>query len=309
MSAFTIAIRGRFSLDAAQRFLGGFTPASGTFDAADGRLLMAFPVDGWQSSVGVEVWQDGDVVRGQLTGSNDVDAVGEQVARTLSLDHDADGWEEVGERDAVIGRLQRELDYLRPVCFYSPYEAAAWVVLVHRVSMAQAARAKAALAHAHGEPVEIAGVEMHAFPSPQRLLEVRELPGLPANKLPRLHTLAEAALEGSLDADWLRSLAVGEALAELRRLPGIGEWSAQHVLLRGAGTADVVPTADPRSRDAIRLAYELPTEPDDKELERMAEPWRPFRTWAFVLLRAWYGISGKRSYRHEDRPRPARSAH
>ena len=59
MTSFAVRPQGRFSLAAAQRFLGGFTPAGGSFADAGERLTMAFPVDGWTSSAAAVVWQDG----------------------------------------------------------------------------------------------------------------------------------------------------------------------------------------------------------------------------------------------------------
>ena len=42
-----------------------------------------------------------------------------------------------------------------------------------------------------------------AFPRPQRLLELSEAKGLNAEKVRRLHGLAEAALDGRLDTERL----------------------------------------------------------------------------------------------------------
>jgi DNA-3-methyladenine glycosylase II len=300
MVEFTIEPRGRFSLSAAQRFLGGFTPASGTFaDDAD-LLTMAFPVDGWAGSAAAVVWQDGRRIRGEaLVSSPDVsiDAVREQVARTLSLDHDGTGWDEIGRRDPVIGRLQAEFDHLRPVCFYSPYEAAVQAIIGQRISMRQAARIKLGLAEAHGDALEIGGQQLHAFALPHRLLDVAEAPGLNPEKLNRLHEVARAALDGRLDAARLRSLPFDDALASLREIRGIGEWSSQHVLLRGAGVADAIPLADPQTRVAIRAAYDLHAEPDDAALTAISDAWRPFRMWGFVLVRLWHGRTSDGSHR------------
>src|SRR5438046_2591343 len=65
MVEFTIEPQGRFSLAAAQRFLGGFTPASGTFADDATRLTMAFPVDGWRGSAAAVVRQDSARIRGE----------------------------------------------------------------------------------------------------------------------------------------------------------------------------------------------------------------------------------------------------
>jgi DNA-3-methyladenine glycosylase II len=303
VTAFEIHPQGPFSLAAAQRFLGGFTPAAGTFADGGERLSMAFPIDGWATSAGVVVWQDGVVVRGEALGPGtsavDPQAVKAQVARTFSLDHDGRGWEEVGRRDPVVGRLLAEFDHLRPVCFYSPYEAAAQAVIGQRISMRMAARIKLALAERLGDEVDAGGLPLHAFPLPQRLVDLDEVPGLPVEKVVRLRGVAEAALDGRLDAPRLRALPFDEALASLRTIRGIGEWSSQHILLRGAGVTDAVPLADPRTRVAIRAAYDLPAEPSEEELVAIAEAWRPFRMWGFVLIRLWHGRTSGGSLRQE----------
>src|SRR5690242_17017772 len=63
-------------------------------------------------------------VHGPAAGSDPHDRAWDQAMAVLSLDYDATGYPEVGERDPVIGKLQRETGYLRPVLFHSPYEAA-----------------------------------------------------------------------------------------------------------------------------------------------------------------------------------------
>ena len=96
-------------------------------------------------------------------------------------------------------------------------------------------------------------------------------------------------MDGRLDTELLRSQPIEDALAALRSIRGIGDWSSQHILLRGAGVADAVPVADPRTRVAVRAAYDLSAEPSDDELTAIADAWRPFRMWGFVLIRLWHG--------------------
>jgi len=67
--------------------------------------------------------------------------------------------------------------------------------------------------------------------------------------------------------------------------PEIGPFSAGLILLRGAGAPDGLPLSEPRLARAIALAYELPAPPDAEPIVWMAEAWRPYRTWACLLLR------------------------
>lgn len=66
-----------------------------------------------------------------------------QVERILSLDVDGAGFPALGDRDRVVGDLQRRYPGLRPVQFHTPYEAAVWAIIGHSTQMTQAATIKA----------------------------------------------------------------------------------------------------------------------------------------------------------------------
>ena len=161
----------------------------------------------------------------------------------------------------MIGALQDRHGLLRPVCFYSAYEAATSFMIGQRISMTQTRRIKDRLAAMAGDPVAVeAGGEQRTFrpfPRPQAVAELADVPGLAAVKVERLRGLARAALDGRLDTERLRALPVDEALAALRTLPGIGEWTASGVLARGCGVADMITLPDRISRDAVRHFYGL----------------------------------------------------
>jgi DNA-3-methyladenine glycosylase II len=203
----------------------------------------------------------------------------------LSLDVDATEFAAVGKRDPVVGRLQARHAGLRPVLFGSPFEAAVWAILSQRTSMRQAATVRARLVEELGTPVEIDGTALHAFPSPARLAGLEAAQGIPAVKVDRLRGLAHAALDGELDAEALRSVEPEEALERLAQLPGVGPFSAQLILLRGAGHPDVLPLNAPRLASSVREAYGLEADPGAAQLTDLAEGWRPFRSWVVFLLR------------------------
>jgi len=287
MGSFSIVPRGPYDLAAARDFAGGFAPGLGghATGSSTTSLLMAFPVEGWQHSAALDVWQDdAGLIHAQVDGSADIESVRAQVARSLSLDHDGSGWPEVGRRDPVIGALQSEQRMLRPVCFYSAYEAVTSFVIGQRIGMRQSAKVKRWLADEVGDAIEHGGHTVHAFPRPQRLLELEMVPGISAEKVRRLHGLAQAALDGRLDTAALRALPERDALAQLRELPGVGPWTAQAVLMRGCGTADTLPLDDTISRAAVHSLYGLAESPDDEAWLAIAERWRPYRMWATVLL-------------------------
>ncbi|NYJ08823.1 DNA-3-methyladenine glycosylase family protein [Petropleomorpha daqingensis] len=254
----------------------------------DGVMRMAFALDGTFEPVAVAVRQaeDDGPVEVEVLGSADVDRVVAQTARVLSLDHDAASYPEVGQRDPVVGKLMELRPGLRPPLFHSPYEAAAWAVLSARQPALQMATVRDRLAAEHGRVFRIAGQELPAFPSPEALLAVDRVPGLPELKVQRLHAVARAASDGLLDVDRLRALRPEEAHAQVLTLPGIGPFYAALVVLRAVGFADVPVTEEPRALELMGRLYGLGRPATADDVGRLSEPWRPWRTWTAVLVRA-----------------------
>nr|BBH87888.1 DNA-3-methyladenine glycosylase II [Thermosporothrix sp. COM3] len=280
MKQLILEAAGPYSLKASIRFLEGFTPATYQNEIAD-HLHLAFTVDDGEDIAGVCVRGQDQHILVDLYGNADPEAVRQQVTRILSLDVDGRGWPLVG--DPVMKNLQERFPGLRPVCFYSPYEAAAWALISHRIRIAQAAKIKAQMARDLGSSVDIHGHIEYAFPAPSRLLTLDRFPGLTERKIAYLQQLARATIEGKLNAHFLRSLPSEQALEHLKQLPGIGDFSAQLVLLRGAGEPDFLPTNEPRLARAFALAYGE----NAQAIEQVAEAWRPYRTWGTFLLRVF----------------------
>ncbi|WP_181773608.1 DNA-3-methyladenine glycosylase family protein [Amycolatopsis pittospori] len=282
-----VPVRGPFDLDQSIRFLTGFPPACRTDAAAEpGTLRLAFPAEAGWEHVGAAIRQrsPGSIEVEVFAGGGLAGEVAAQVRRILSVDIDGVGFSHVGTTDPVVRRLQQDFPGSRPVLFSSPYEAACWAILSHRTGMKQAATVKKRLAEEFGRPVDVGGQILMSFPAPDVVAGVGIRPGVPEVKVERLRAVANAAKDGLLDAAYLRAMPVPDALRWLQRLPGIGPFSAQLILIRGAGHPDVFPGDEPRLQEAMRAAYDLPLA-QPEELEELAASWRPFRSWVAFALR------------------------
>lgn len=260
----------------------------------DGVLRLAFCLEpDLETPVGVEVRQLGEQV--ELTvhppGDSPLDAaqlraVSTQVARVVSLDHDGSAYAEVCGRDPVLARLHAVAPGFRPALFHSAYEALIWSVLSARRSRTQAIPLRERLGEQLGSTFQLAGRPTVAVPTPSRLRTLEALPGLPADRVPRLHAIADAALAGRLSTSRLHGLAPEEAAAQLQQLPGIGPFYASLVVVRALGHADVLAAGESHGAEAVARLYGLEAPPGPGDLERLAEAWRPYRTWVQVAARA-----------------------
>jgi DNA-3-methyladenine glycosylase II len=290
MNSFTIVPDGPFSLTAAAAF--GFGPTTGRPKSAGGEMRLAFVTDDMRHHAAVHLAERNDgAVTADVESGADLDAVRRQVMRILSLDHPGGPWAAIGDRDPVLGALQRAHDWLRPVLFHSPYEAAAWSIISARRYRAQATAVRARICAELGAMPRVAGEEVPAFPLPERLLTAKSLPGMAANRVAWLRAVARAAVDGQLDPARLAAMAPADALADLRKLPGIGPMYATLVLLRATGVTDVLTGTEPRLPGYVAHFYgpgddTAPGDASPEQIDRIAEGWRPYRTWAAVLIRA-----------------------
>jgi DNA-3-methyladenine glycosylase II len=125
-------------------------------------------------------------------------------------------------------------------------------------------------------------------PTPEQILaadtDALRGAGLSRAKAAYLRSLAEHVLDGSLELDRLEQLADDAVLAELVAIKGVGAWTAQMFLMFQLVRADVLPVGDLGIRRAVERLYGLDDLPAPAELERIAEPWRPWRTLACRYL-------------------------
>lgn len=283
MKTFQVTKPYGFRLGAAADFYAGFTPGSGMAAASLAHLTLAFSLDGSFEAVAVALREEGAELVVEYAGTDDEAAVRKQIARILGLDVDGEEWLAVGRRDPVVGKLQRQFPGFFTAAKASPYDAATWGMIAPRLSIAQAAKIKIAMARELGTPVEIDGKAYDVFPSPAVLRSLDRFPGLNDEKVARLRGVAEAALEGRLDAERLRKMPEEAALADLQRLRGVGPWSASHIYFRGAAPPDSLPTVEPRVLHGLAHAAGIEV-PSEATFYRLAEAWRPFRMWVCILL-------------------------
>ena len=259
----------------------------------DGVMRMAFCLDGdYERQVGVEAKQLGSRLEvlmqpaGDPLSGAEVGALGKQVARVISLDHDGEAFHQLCLADPVLEKVHARAPGFRPALFYSPYEAALWSIISARRARTQGITLRARMSEMYGAGFDLSGIRTLCVPTPSAVLEMESVPGLPADRLPRLHAVAEAAQRGELDAERLRSMPPEDAQAELQRMPGIGPFYSSLIVIRACGHADAPSLGEPRSRAAIQAAYGVDHELSDAELLALAETWRPFRTWVTVMMRA-----------------------
>jgi len=279
----TVTPKGSFDLLHQNQYFNGWPTLSDNSNT----IVMTFPVEDWSGSVAVTLTQPTkDNVEIAIYGDGNAEAALQQALAAMSLDEDGSDWQAIGKKDSFILDLQEKYKYMRPTLFHSAYEAAAAFIIGHRITIAQARKVRATVAQEHGAKIKVGEETFAAFPAPEVLLRIDSIKGLNETKITRLHAVAQAALDGKLSREHLRSMPEADALAELETLPGIGAFFSQGILYRGVGIKDGF-TKDDMTFHAIKTAYSLPEDASVESMVAIANKWQPYRMWAIVLLHVW----------------------
>lgn len=170
---------------------------------------------------------------------------------------------------------------IRLPCCFDGFEMAVRAILGQQITVKAASTLAGRVAREFGYPVETPHEQLAvafplpaAFCSPEAAGRLGEL-GVIRQRSRAICALAEAVCAGEIrlcpDAD-------REAdAAALKAIPGIGDWTAQYLLMRAYAYPDAFPSTDLGVRGAF---------PDLKprEIAALSEQWRPWRSYAVMSL-------------------------
>jgi AraC family transcriptional regulator of adaptative response / DNA-3-methyladenine glycosylase II len=208
-----------------------------------------------------------------------------RVRRVFDLAADPAAIGEHLARDPALAPLVAARPGLRVPGAWDGFELAIRAILGQQITVVAARGLAGKLVAAHGDPLpaEFAAEGLtHVFPNPKRLAgaDFAAL-GMPRARAAALTAMTEAAVADPLIFGPRRGL--DEAIAALKALPGIGEWTAQYIAMRELREPDAFPAADIGLMRA--LADPGGRRPSPAELLTRAEAWRPWR--AYAALHLW----------------------
>jgi len=107
--------------------------------------------------------------------------------------------------------------------------------------------------------------------------------GLSRQKISYLRDLARRAGNGQLKLGRFSRMTDEQVINNLVQVKGIGRWTAEMFLIFCLDRPDVLPVDDLGLQYAIKEAYALRKLPSAARIQRLGEPWRPYRS-----IATWY---------------------
>jgi len=212
-------------------------------EAGNPLLLTVFPSDGR--------------LKARLFGSDSKAKPNLIASWLLSLNLDLHPFYE--RADGVMSRLMKTLHGLKPPRTRTVYEALVIAITEQQIGLRIAQTFQNRLMERYGTKVQHDGETFFTFPAPERLsaLDQHDLRGvgLSKNKSRFIADISKEVAAGTLNLESLKSMSTEKAREALLSIRGAGQWTADHVLIRGLGRIDMVPYDDLGIRDAVGIFY------------------------------------------------------
>lgn len=115
--------------------------------------------------------------------------------------------------------------------------------------------------------------------------------GLSNAKAKYVKNLARNIVNNTLNFKNFNNLSNEQIVEQLSKVKGIGNWTSEMFLMFIMGREDVFSHGDLGLRKAIRKVYKFKREPTRKQIEEISNKWKPYRTYACLIL--WASMDGK----------------
>ena len=188
--------------------------------------------------------------------------------------------DEVGSKDGDLKNILNQYGYppmwIRPCSFQTLIH----FILEQQVSLASA---RAALIKLKEKTGTITPLKLLALSD-----EEMKSCYFSRQKLKYARHLADAIVSKKLALKKLAAMPDEDVRKELTSIKGIGNWTADVYLLFALHRTDVFPTGDLAMMNAFKEIKQLDKNLSKEESLRVAEPWKPYRSIATMLLWHYY---------------------
>ncbi|WP_323847235.1 AlkA N-terminal domain-containing protein [Microbulbifer magnicolonia] len=221
--------------------------------------------------------------------------VNQRLRRLFDLDADTDEIAAVLSRDPLLAAQLARSPGLRLPGAWDPFEYALRAILGQQISVAAATTIAGRLVARYGDSfIDNDGCEQWLFPTAPQLADAQfDGLGLTRARAQTLRAFVAATLDGRVN---FAEPELGEWCKQVTALPGIGDWTAHYIAMRGLSMPDAFPASDLGILQALGSEAEKGGDGEKakpKQALARAENWRPWRAYGALLL--WQSLAATRN--------------
>ncbi|MBL1215294.1 MAG: DNA-3-methyladenine glycosylase 2 family protein [Ignavibacteriae bacterium] len=218
----------------------------------------------------------------------------EYVIEWLDLQTNLKPFYSFASKNSLMKPLTEKYFGLRLIGIPELFEALCWAIIGQHINLPFAYTLKKKFVETFGEKVIYEGNDYWLFPSPEEILNVSvdDLMKLQftGKKSEYIIELAYKMNNDELpDKEELKNMSYTGAKESLLKIRGVGEWTADYVLMKCLRFPEALPIADVGLHNAIKNNLKLESKPDKNKLNQITAEWGNWKAYSvFYLWRSLY---------------------
>lgn len=223
------------------------------------------------------------------SGKDYNEAIQAYVNDWLDLERDLSGFHELLSRHKAFNYMPEEFAGLRLIGIPDVFEAICWCIIGQQINLTFAYKLKRRMVEQYGESVEVDGQVHHFFPKPEVLAEatMEELKALQFSRQKADYVIHVAELISSGEFSKAELLSLPDREAQLKRLisvRGIGEWTANYVLMKTLKDMNCITIGDTGLNSALDEHGLVQNKKDKEEVRAFFNDFEDWKSYLVIYL-------------------------
>ncbi|MEM7102430.1 MAG: DNA-3-methyladenine glycosylase [Bacteroidota bacterium] len=294
-TAFQLKTPPIFDYEACLKFLGR-SPLECLFRIEDKTIKTLYPFG--EDKIFVKICQQNDTgLSIHCSGFNSdestvIEAVSQYIRQWLDLDTSLVDFYNVAKNSPVLAPLAKQFHGLRLIGIPSLFESLSWSVIGQQINLKFAYTIKKRLVENYGYSVNIDNINYYCFPEPEVVagltIDILKAIQFSRQKAEYIIGIAQIMSKGQLTKSHLAQFSFDEARKELVKIKGVGNWSANYVLMKCVRHPQAFPIEDVGLHNALKFQLGLDKKPSIDTIKQLAEPWGNWKAYATFYL--WHSL-------------------
>ena len=211
------------------------------------------------------------------------------VREWLDIDRSMQGFYELLDAHDALNYMPRDFHGLRMICIPELLEAICWCIIGQQINLSFAYKLKRRMVEQYGEKVVLGDSEHYLFPKAEVLAELdrEDLKALQFSRQKADYVINTARLvaEGELSKEQIEQIGSREdKLAALTAVKGIGEWTANYVLMKTFKDMDCITIGDTGLNSALENHGLVKNKKDKAEVRQFFEAFQGWKSYLVIYL-------------------------
>jgi DNA-3-methyladenine glycosylase II len=231
-----------------------------------------------------------------LIGNNSEKEIVEFVKDWFDYDRDITSFYELLHQDNELKYMAKDYDGLRLMAIPDLFEALCWSIIGQQINLTFAYKLKRRFTEVYGTKLTYENSDYYLFPKPEIVANIKVENLLPLQfsnrKAEYLIEIAKQFVSGNISKEILSAQTTTEAIRLLVSVRGIGEWTANYVLMKSLKRLECVTYGDVGLYNALYNLKGYDKRPSRETLDLF---FNNFKNWeAYTVFYLWRSLAVKK---------------